>query len=102
LAEAEVRDRYAAGEIDKETSVWQEGFEDWLPLGDVQTFSDLPDRAGASAPVAPAPDPFVGGGDDDYSSRPAPAHEPEPSPMRAAPAALASPVASSRRRSAPL
>ncbi|MCY1006515.1 zinc-ribbon domain-containing protein [Nannocystis pusilla] len=41
ISEAEVRERFAAGEIDKDTSVWQEGFEDWLPLGDVGAFSDL-------------------------------------------------------------
>ena len=67
LTEQEVREKHAAGEIDRETSVWQEGFEDWLPLGDVAAFSDLADRAGA-APAAAAPDPFAGGGDDDYSS----------------------------------
>lgn len=88
LSEQEVRDRYAAGEIDKETSVWQEGFEDWLPLGDVQTFSDLPSRSPAVA--APAPDPFAASGEDDYS-RGSQAHEPEP----ARPAVAATPVASS-------
>ena len=33
LAEDEVRRRYDAGQIDKSTSVWREGFEDWLELG---------------------------------------------------------------------
>ena len=65
LTEQEVREKHAAGEIDRETSVWQEGFEDWLPLGDVGTFSDLADRAGAAPAAAAAPDPFAGGGDDE-------------------------------------
>ncbi len=43
LAEDDVRARYSAGEIDKDTAVWQEGFEDWIPLGDVSSFADLPD-----------------------------------------------------------
>ncbi|MGH1348546.1 MAG: GYF domain-containing protein [Nannocystales bacterium] len=43
LAEDDVRARYSAGEIDKDTAVWQEGFEDWIPLGDVPSFADLPD-----------------------------------------------------------
>ncbi|SFD55311.1 MJ0042 family finger-like domain-containing protein [Nannocystis exedens] len=96
ISEAEVRERFAAGEIDKDTSVWQEGFEDWLPLGDVSAFSDL---AAAAPSRAAAPDPFAGGSDDDYSA-PAPAatpsssydRQPEPArqPVAAAPAASAS------------
>ncbi|MFY0530778.1 GYF domain-containing protein [Nannocystis pusilla] len=96
ISEAEVRERFAAGEIDKDTSVWQEGFEDWLPLGDVGAFSDLAAAPGRSA----APDPFAGGSDDDYSA-PAPAatpssssydRQPEPArqPAAAAPAASTS------------
>ena len=45
LAEDDVRARYSDGEIDKDTAVWQEGFEDWIPLGDVPVFADLPDAA---------------------------------------------------------
>ncbi len=55
LAEDDVRARYAGGEIDKDTAIWQEGFEDWIPLGDVATFADLPDAA-----------PMGGGYDDGY------------------------------------
>ncbi|MCA9660375.1 MAG: zinc-ribbon domain-containing protein, partial [Myxococcales bacterium] len=87
LSEQEVRDRFAAGEIDRDTSVWQEGFDDWLTLGEVDLFSDLMASAPAAAaapepepePVvaaAPAADPF-GGGDEDYSSG---FSEPEPEP----------------------
>ena len=72
LTEAEVREKHASGEIDRETSVWQEGFEDWLPLGEVAAFSDLAERsdgagAGAGVAAAAAADPFSSGGEDDYS-----------------------------------
>ena len=100
LTEQEVREKHAAGEIDRETSVWQEGFEDWLPLGDVGTFSDLADRAGAAPAAAAAPDPFAGGGDDDYSSSNrggggAAAFASTPEPAARAPAAAAVAVAAS-------
>lgn len=53
LGEDEVRQRFAAGEIDRDTAVWQEGFDDWLPLGEVDVFGDLPERgAGAEDPFA--------------------------------------------------
>lgn len=51
LGEDEVRQRFAAGEIDKDTAVWQEGFDDWLPLGEVDAFADLP-APGAEDPFA--------------------------------------------------
>lgn len=35
MTDAEVHDRYARGEIDSESYVWREGFEDWLRLADV-------------------------------------------------------------------
>ena len=38
MGEDEVRQRFSAGEIDKDTAVWQEGFDDWLPLGEVDAF----------------------------------------------------------------
>src|SRR5690606_31450155 len=59
VSEEDVRARYSAGEIDKETSVWQEGFEDWITLGSVDTFSDLPDAPAAAASGV------RGGGEDD-------------------------------------
>jgi predicted Zn finger-like uncharacterized protein len=49
MPEEEVRERYDAGEIDKDTAIWQEGFEDWVPLGDVDVFADLPDQPAASS-----------------------------------------------------
>src|SRR5690606_30608655 len=76
LPEDEVRRRYEAGQIDKSTSVWQEGFEDWLELGQVEAFADLPDRPSGGAAVgaglglgaaaaASADDPFASSGSDD-------------------------------------
>ncbi len=79
VPEEDVRARYDRGEIDKETAVWQEGFEDWVPLADVPLFADLPDQpAGGGAAVAAAAglgaaasagadDPFGSGGDDAFA-----------------------------------
>jgi predicted Zn finger-like uncharacterized protein len=49
LSEDEVRRRYDAGQIDKTTSTWQEGFEDWIELGQIEAFADLPDRPAAAS-----------------------------------------------------
>ncbi|HEY1814814.1 MAG TPA: GYF domain-containing protein [Kofleriaceae bacterium] len=38
---AEVQQRFAAGECDGETFAWREGFADWLPLAQVDTFTAL-------------------------------------------------------------
>ncbi len=61
MTEDEVRQRFAAGEIDRETAVWQEGFEDWLPLTEVDTFADL--AGGAAA----AEDPFASANQEEYA-----------------------------------
>ncbi len=69
LAEEDVRDRYAAGEIDKDTAVWQEGFEDWIPLGDVPGFADLPDQpAGGYDDGGAEDDPFASANQEDYAA----------------------------------
>jgi predicted Zn finger-like uncharacterized protein len=80
LPEDEVRRRYEAGQIDKSTSVWREGFEDWLELGQIEAFADLPDRPSGGmaaggmaagmglAASAPADDPFASSGSDDAFS----------------------------------
>ncbi|MCX4242346.1 GYF domain-containing protein [Paraliomyxa miuraensis] len=62
MAEDEVRQRYAAGEIDKDTAVWQEGFDDWLPLGDVDAFSDLPERNDDPFAASANQDDYAAGG----------------------------------------
>src|SRR5581483_475747 len=41
LTAAEVRAKFAAGEIDVETYAWREGFGDWLRLGSIDDFRDL-------------------------------------------------------------
>lgn len=41
LTAAEVQQKFAAGEIDGETFTWREGFADWLPLSQVDTFAAL-------------------------------------------------------------
>jgi predicted Zn finger-like uncharacterized protein len=41
LTAAEVRRKFAAGEIDVETYGWREGFADWLRLGSIDDFRDL-------------------------------------------------------------
>src|SRR5688572_20165429 len=64
MSEDDVRARYDSGEIDKDTAIWQEGFEDWVPLGDVDAFADLPDRAIA----ARGDDPFASANQDDYAA----------------------------------
>ena len=47
LSPAEVRAKFAGGEIDAETFAWKEGFGDWQRLASIDDFSDL-----ASAPPA--------------------------------------------------
>src|ERR1700760_2232034 len=53
MTAVEVGRRFSAGEIDAETYIWREGFADWLPLAQVDTFAHL--AAGASSPAAEAP-----------------------------------------------
>jgi predicted Zn finger-like uncharacterized protein len=61
MTAVEVQQRFAGGEIDAETYIWREGFADWLPLAQVDTFAGL-----ASAPAsAPAP---RGGGSEAVAS----------------------------------
>jgi len=72
---ADVRQRFERGEIDRDTAVWQEGFEDWVPLGDVAAFADLREKSNPSAAVASATrtnrdDPFASANQDDYTGSP--------------------------------
>jgi predicted Zn finger-like uncharacterized protein len=41
LTPAEVRQRFAQGQIDAETYTWREGFADWQPLASISEFADL-------------------------------------------------------------
>src|SRR3982751_6020702 len=48
MTAVEVQQRFSSGEIDSETYIWREGFADWLPLAQVDTFAQL-------AAAGPAP-----------------------------------------------
>ena len=48
MTAVEVQQRYTAGELDSETYAWREGFADWLPLAQVDTFAAF--VAGGAAP----------------------------------------------------
>src|SRR5829696_4952400 len=66
LTVAEVQQRFASGEIDGETFTWREGFADWLPLSQVDTFTALvasgsTTTAGSGAAAVSA---MFGSGDD--------------------------------------
>ena len=54
---AEVRAKFAAGQVDVETYAWREGFGDWLRLGSIDDFRDLgssgSSSSGAHGKVAP-------------------------------------------------
>jgi predicted Zn finger-like uncharacterized protein len=54
----EVRQRFAAGEVDAESYIWKEGFADWERIPDVPEFADL----GGAAPAAAATEPAAAGG----------------------------------------
>ncbi len=69
MTAAEIQQRFRANEIDAETYIWREGFSDWLPISQVDTFAAF--VAGGALP-APAPggrdavsSMFGGGGTDD-------------------------------------
>ena len=49
----EVRQRFAASEIDGETYGWREGFADWLPLAQIDAFAELVTSGSTTAAVAP-------------------------------------------------
>src|SRR5438105_4658068 len=41
MSAADVRGKFASGEVDAETYAWREGFADWLRLGSIEDFADL-------------------------------------------------------------
>ena len=47
MTAVEVQQRFSGGEIDTETYIWREGFSDWLPLAQVDTFAQLMASGGA-------------------------------------------------------
>src|SRR5215475_6120585 len=50
MSVGEVQQRFAAGEIDAETFAWREGFGDWLPLSQVDTFASMVASGGGALP----------------------------------------------------
>jgi len=67
LTVAEVQQRFASGEVDAETFTWREGFADWLPLAQVDTFAALVASGStttAGGGGAAAVSAMFGGGDD--------------------------------------
>src|SRR4051812_7173977 len=78
MTAVEVQQRYSAGEIDSETYIWREGFADWLPLAQVDTFAALaavgaagtgPGAASARGGGSEAVASMFGGGEDPGSAR---------------------------------
>ena len=65
---ADVRQRFAAGDIDMESYVWREGFEDWKPLREVDVFADLVTDGPVPSTAEPATtDSYAEGGSQDSS-----------------------------------
>lgn len=74
MTAADVEQRYAAGELDSDTYIWREGFADWLPLAQVDTFAGLASAgstvsAGDSGGGANAVAAMFGGGDEGGTMR---------------------------------
>lgn len=55
MTAVEVQKKFKSGEIDAETYVWREGFADWLPLAQVDTFASLAATGAAASPRSPEP-----------------------------------------------
>src|SRR5512139_2282377 len=51
MTAAEVQQRFTAGEIDADTYIWREGFTDWLPIAQVDTFAGFVASGSATAAV---------------------------------------------------
>ncbi|HMG20934.1 MAG TPA: GYF domain-containing protein, partial [Kofleriaceae bacterium] len=76
MTAVDVQHRFSSGEIDAETYIWREGFADWLPLSQVDTFTALlGSGATASASASPrgkgadAVAAMFGGGEDPGTGR---------------------------------
>jgi len=73
MTAVEVQQRFGSGDIDSETYIWREGFTDWLPLSQVDTFASLiasgraPARGGGGGSEAIAS--MFGGGEDAAAGR---------------------------------
>jgi predicted Zn finger-like uncharacterized protein len=73
MTAVDVRQRFADGEIDSETYVWREGFADWMPLAQVDTFAALLVSGESAAPASSGAQAvasmFGGDGDDAGTGR---------------------------------
>jgi predicted Zn finger-like uncharacterized protein len=49
MTAADLQHRFSAGEIDAETYIWREGFADWLPIAQVDTFAAFVAAAASGA-----------------------------------------------------
>ena len=74
MTAAEVRQRFAAGEVDAESYIWKEGFGDWERIPDVPEFADLESGADVAAGLAAAAGDGGGlfGGGDEATSQASP------------------------------
>jgi predicted Zn finger-like uncharacterized protein len=52
MSVADVQARFQAGEIDAETYCWREGFADWMPLNQVDTFASVVHANAAAVPAS--------------------------------------------------
>ena len=69
MTAVEVQQRFSGGEIDRETYIWREGFADWLPLAQVDSFAQLASAGpAASRSGADAVASMFGGGEDSITS----------------------------------
>jgi predicted Zn finger-like uncharacterized protein len=51
MTAAEVQQRFTAGEIDADTYIWREGFADWMPIAQVDTFAGFVASGSSTAAV---------------------------------------------------
>jgi predicted Zn finger-like uncharacterized protein len=61
MTAVDVQRRFTSGEIDAETYIWREGFPDWLPFNQVDTFAGLLASSGAAGAAQAAVAPRGGG-----------------------------------------
>ena len=66
MTAAEVQQRFAGGELDAESYIWREGFADWLPISQVDTFAAYVQSGSTTTAASPGSDAvasmFGGGG----------------------------------------
>jgi predicted Zn finger-like uncharacterized protein len=53
MTAGDVQKRFSSGEIDAETYIWREGFGDWMPLAQVDTFAAMAASGSTTAALQP-------------------------------------------------